>query len=105
MSNNNQKDTFIFTLETPPAGMEIELVYTLIYAHFYTKISNDQFTFRKTESKTLQDGFEILTSVMPEGANAIMAVKHSAVEVKLKEGSFMYNTLMGTPVRLVGKQS
>jgi regulator of nucleoside diphosphate kinase len=94
----------LLTVPTLPENCVVETAYSLVYANHRIEISNKGFLRNLIEPKNTDEfavAFELLAKFAPPEANAIIGIQVSTSTQHFSDGTFMYLTLVGTPVQYV----
>lgn len=92
----------LLTTQNLPVGYVIEEAYSLVLANKTIQISDKgliQNLFGKPRNE-YNEALDFLASLAPEGANAIIGIQISTATQHFENGTFLYLTMIGTPVRL-----
>lgn len=90
----------LLTTPTLPEGYVIEEVFSMLLANKTIEISNKGMVRGLLERgrNEYNEALELLENQAPEGANAIIGIQISTTTQQFSDGTFMYLTMVGTPI-------
>ena len=90
----------LLTTQTLPQGFVVKEAYTMILANKTIEISNKGIVRGHLERNRNEydEAIEFFKSLAPREANAIIGVQVSTSAQNFSNGTFLYMTIVGTPV-------
>lgn len=86
-----------------PVSHEIEAVYNMIEITYRIQISSKGLIRGLIEKgrNEHEEALEYLVKAAPQGANGIIGIKVSSAAQTFNDGTFLYLTYIGTPIKFV----
>lgn len=90
----------LLTTPTLPEGLVLKEAFSLVLANYAIEVSTKGLLRGLFEKKRneYEDAFALLASQAPKEANAIIGIQISTSTQQFANGTFLYLTLVGTPV-------
>ncbi len=90
----------LLTTRALPEGYVIKEVFSMLLMNKTIEISNKGIVrgLLERDRNEYNEALELLESQAPEGANAIIGIQISTTTQQFSDGTFLYLTLVGTPV-------
>ncbi|MBY0241761.1 MAG: hypothetical protein K2X55_20855 [Burkholderiaceae bacterium] len=90
----------ILTTDTHPQGLQPQATYSMVLVNKAIEISNKGIRglFEKQVNE-YDEALSFLAQNCPDEANAIIGVKISTTAQQFSNGTFLYMTIVGTPVK------